>query len=190
MHEGKDRYELNLAQRPFVDLTVPAILAFLLLLGIGLFGALNISVFLSASTDDQVLDEQLEQNMQENDKLRSEITNIEASLANRDFRRMKQEIDFANELIDRRSLSWTRLFDRLEELAPAELRMLRISPSIKRGELELNLRVEVPGQKVIRDFISALEESPHFTSITPRSESPSQKAGQFWDLTVKYFDSE
>lgn len=190
MHDGNDRYELNLAQRPFVDLTVPVILAFILLLGIVAFSAFNISVFLSASTDNRELDGQVSQRLQEIDKLQSEIQDIEKNLANHDFKRMKQEINFANELIDRRSLSWTRLFDRLEKLAPADLRMLKISPSVRRGELELNLRVEVPSQKVIRDFMTALEESPHFTSITPRTESPSQKAGQYWDLTVKYFDSE
>jgi Tfp pilus assembly protein PilN len=189
MREEHRHYRLNLARRPFVNTTVPMLVALLAVAALIAFSAFNATVFFGARADAKGYHTQIESTGAEMDLLRSEIADVTTQLQEAHPEEIRGELNYANELIIRRSLSWTRLFDRLEELVPIELKMLRISPVVRGQRVELNWRVQVPRQEVIRTFISTLESSPYFDDVRLRSETPAESGnGSVWEMTVAYHD--
>ena len=179
--------ELNLATRPFVNTTVPAVAAVVIALGIVIFTVVNIAVLLAATAGGEGYEEQAGQAAENIEQMEADMASVDLELARVDLDPLRERIEFANALIERRTLNWTRLFDRLEAVTPERMRMLRISPIAREGGgLVLSLRVEVTGGSEVRGFIEALQQSPHFSSPRPRSQSTSPGGGQQWELEVAY----
>lgn len=188
--EDNHIYSLNLASRPFINMTVPVTVATAVFAALALFTIINVLVLISAETDSLGFRQQVDDALQRTDALRQKINAVDQDL--KDFRiaGLRGELEYANALIKRRSLSWTRLFDRLEKLAPGEVRMIRISPVVREGLMQMSWRVEVPNQDAIRTFIDDLEKSPHFKEIRLISEIPSPDGGMYWELNLDYLDEE
>lgn len=184
-------YELNLAQRPFVNTTIPMVIAAAFIAIIVLFTAFNAFVLVSAESDHQGFQDQVAATSTRMDDMRAQIDKIDEELANKDFSELRREVNYSQALIKRRSMSWTRLFDRLEEIAPPDLRMLRISPTYSVDAIDMIWRVEVPNQEVIRRFIDALEESPYFDDIALQSETPNSDGnGIIWEMNLIYVEEQ
>jgi len=66
------------------------------------------------------------------------------------------------DLVDRRTFSWTELFSRLEDVLPAGVRLVSIAPTVKGGQIRLELQAGARSTKDGLDLISALEASPDF----------------------------
>lgn len=79
-----------------------------------------------------------------------------------------------NELIDRKSISWTRIFADLESVMPynVELRSVRLPQVNSRNEVLLDIVVgaKEPGSAIA--FMKKLEESPRFGTIYGQSSQP------------------
>ncbi len=178
--------DLNLATRPFVNTTVPTVAAVVIALGIAVFTVVNIAVLLAATAGGEGYEEQASLAAENCERMETDMASVDRELARVDLDPLRERIEFANALIERRTLNWTQLFDRLEELTPDRMRMLRISPNVRGAELVLSLRVEVTGGSEVRGFIEALQWSPHFGSPLPRSQSTSPAGGQQWELEVAY----
>ena len=188
MKNNHSGYSFNLANKPFINNFLPMLLTVIVLTIILAFTAFNVIVFLSAETDSRGLTDKIENlNSQNNDIVRK-IALKDEQIKEINIRRLRGEIEYVNGLIAQHSLNWTKLFDRLESICPAELKMIKISPNVREGVMELSWRVQVPRQEVIREFIQNLEASEHFDDIKPSSESEAQDGGSVWELTVKYFD--
>lgn len=56
------------------------------------------------------------------------IVQLEDDLAALDLDRQNERIEFLNVEIAKRTFSWSRLFDRLEEVLPPEVRLSRVAP--------------------------------------------------------------
>ena len=190
MIEDKTGYNLNLASKPFVNMTVPITLATLFALLIIAFTVFNLWVIFSDTikgTDSEALIANVEERI---DLLKQDIDKEDEKLSAFNIPRVSREVLAANEIIRQRSMSWTRLFDRLEIISPGDLRMLQISPNASRTHTSLNLRVEVPKQEVLRTFIKALEESAYFSDISVSSEALTKKSTQIWELSMIYYDAQ
>ena len=191
MQNAQFNYDLNLAQRPFVNTTVPMVLAAAAVAGILLFSAFNAFVLISAESDHQGYQEQVAAADTRMDDMRDQIAEVNEELTKMDFRELRREVVYSKALITRRSMSWTRLFDRLEDIAPSNLRMLRISPNVSADAIDMSWRVEVPDQEVIRRFIDDLEASPYFDDIKLISENPnSDGTGIIWEMNLIYVEEQ
>jgi Tfp pilus assembly protein PilN len=160
---------LNLAERPFRNERLPAAgfaAASVLLVVITVWHALVIRELLPARTSERhqevaALQAEIERLQAEARTLRTE-TPPAATLA---------QWNLVKEIVDRRVFSWTGLFARLEELIPMGVRLTSISPSVKRGQLELSVDAKVRSREDGWDFVRALEDGKDFYDVYPKSET-------------------
>jgi Tfp pilus assembly protein PilN len=77
----------------------------------------------------------------------------------------------ANDLIDRRTFSWTELFNRLEMTLPDDVRITAIRPRIeqKRGTV-LSIIVRAKGVDDVNQFVDNLEATGAFAELEKRDE--------------------
>lgn len=157
---------LNLASRPFRNEALPALLfviAGLALLALSLEHALLLRRLLSGSTS----------------ALNKEVAVLEAELAR--LRRTAAEQPpqpgkdtlarwaVLKNLVDRRTFSWTELLASLEEVLPPGVRIETITPSVRPGEVRLDVSAVVRSSEDGLGFVHALEERPEFAEVYPLS---------------------
>ncbi|HWB17395.1 MAG TPA: hypothetical protein VG538_13390 [Vicinamibacterales bacterium] len=73
----------------------------------------------------------------------------------------------ANDLIDRRTFSWTELFAAIERTLPADVRLLRVSPRADRGVFKVSFAVSARHFDDVDAFIDALVRTGAFRDIVP-----------------------
>ena len=113
------------------------------------------------------------------------IANFRAEIAQRDQTRLMAEAylnrpenrstrdqsQFINELIERKSLSWTRVLEDLEKVMPARVHLVSIQPELD-DDNQLVLRMVVGGDsrdKAI-ELAERMEESKHFSQTYIETE--------------------
>ena len=158
--------DINLSTRPFpayrfINLAlVFALIALALISGWQVYGFLHFSSMARAIRAD-------EQNARvEADALAKRSAELASGLDRPESAAKLNEIGFLNRLIERKSLSWTRLFANLEDMVPASVQLLSLSPAIGSDGV-VALRIQVQGRSItdITEFIEALEKSPVFEKI-------------------------
>jgi len=178
--------ELNLASRPFRNNT-PIWAAHALLLGaVVAFSAWNAHTANDATHKLEALQANLgsvERQLAALDRREEEAIRGARVF---DLKTMNVQADKANDIILRRGLSWTRLFNTLERVVPYEVRMTAVRPvygtarggSGGSGESVFQGTVPVDVEGVAQTFESFLEferaliVDPHFAGVEPvRSES-------------------
>jgi hypothetical protein len=73
----------------------------------------------------------------------------------------------ANDIIDRRTFSWTDLFAAIERTLPADVRVLRVSPRADRGTFKVNFAVNARHFDDVDAFIDALVQTGDFRDVVP-----------------------
>jgi len=68
----------------------------------------------------------------------------------------------ANDLIARRTFSWTELFNQLEATLPGDVMLVGVHPEIADGVTQLKMDVQGKGEEVISDFWERLEKTGAF----------------------------
>ena len=78
-------------------------------------------------------------------------------------RQMREQSRFLNELFQRKALSWTRVFEDLERVMPAHLRVLSIQPNLA-GDNNFELKFLVGGDSLdqAQDLLKKMENSNRF----------------------------
>ena len=173
--------ELNVASRPFRNNTPIWTAQGLLLAVVVLFSAWNAHTEMTATRNLEALQADLgsvERQLGDLDRREDDaIKGIRVF----DAKTMKVQSDKANDIILRRGLSWTRLFNTLEKVVPYEVRMTAVRPVYgtsraaaggSRGDtFEGTVPVDVEG--VASSFESFLEfersliVDPHFAGVEP-----------------------
>jgi hypothetical protein len=95
-----------------------------------------------------------------------------------------------NELIERKSVSWTRIFADLESVMPVNVRLISVRlPNINsRNEVMLDMVVGAKDPVAVIGFLKKLEDSPLFGPATTHSSiPPSQNEPLYrYRVTVNY----
>lgn len=78
----------------------------------------------------------------------------------------------ANDLIDRRTFSWTELFNQLETTLPDRVMLKSIRPRISQGTVDLELKIAARSTEDVDAFMTNLQKSGVFASVEPSSEEP------------------
>ena len=172
---------LNLSSRPFRNNTPIWTAHGVLLAGVAVFTAWNVSTAVDATHKLAALQSDLgsvERQAQELDR-REEIA-VKGARAF-DLKTMSIQADKANDIILRRGLSWTRLFNTLEHVVPYEVHMQTVRPvygtaptvaSGSRGVVfEGTVPVDVEGTAQSFESFLELERAlivdPHFSDVEP-----------------------
>ncbi|MGB8010154.1 MAG: hypothetical protein WCF68_00955 [Terriglobales bacterium] len=157
------RLDINLATRPYEDArefwlrwgSAVGLLAVLTLLLIGW----SVRGWINAGRDRQNI-AQLQAQIAERDHERAKAQAFLDLAANRSTRDQSQ---FINGLIQRKAFSWTRVFEDLELVMPANLHVVSLRPELnEQNQMELNMKVAADNRAAAVELVHQMEGSKHF----------------------------
>jgi type IV pilus assembly protein PilN len=173
------RLDINLATRPYEDAR-----EFWARwgLGVGLLGLLTVLLLgLTVS------------NWRKAGKDRQDIAYLQGEIADRDNERAKAQAhldlaanrstrdqsQFVNGLIQRKSFSWTRVFEDLEQVMPSNLHVVSLRPELNdQNQMELEMRVAGDTRSAAIELVHRMEGSKHFQGTQLESESTAGENGR------------
>ena len=161
----------NLSTRPFYNegavrswLTVLAIVA--------VAGTIfNVSRVLRYSRSDTELAIQASRDEARAAEVRGTAARLRASVDTKQVDVASVEARQANDLIERRTFSWTELFNRLETTLPPEVRITSVRPSLDRDRrIRLTITLLARGVDDVNEFMERLETTGAFANLLSREE--------------------
>ena len=170
------RLNINLASQPYEDgrrfwMRWGAIL--------GAAGVVTLALVITAITSwahartDRVQIASLEDQIAKCDLEKSTAQEVLGRPENRATRDQSQ---FINGLIRRKTFSWTQVFSDLEHMMPPELRVTSIHPEMAKDSNQLEIKLNVAGKSRDRalQLIHRMEQSPRFSQPQIKSEQGQQ----------------
>jgi hypothetical protein len=170
----------NLAGRPFVNERLPNLVfaaALVVMLGLTIRHALLVRALLPDRTSK--LYGELTRLEEESKALRAEQVRLRAVAP--EPKALARWV-VIKELVDRRAFSWTTLFARLEDRLPDGARLVSIAPTLRRGEILLDVNAVVRTPEVGWQLVRVLEDDGAFEDVFPLTEGES---GEF-HYTMRY----
>jgi len=174
------RLDINLASQPYEDSG-----RFWARWGAGLAGLILITLVLVYVTalgwvnaaKDRTLIRKSEEQIAQRD---TEMRNAQALLNRSENSAVRDRSQFLNELFERKSFSWTKVFADLEQVMPAHLHLVSIHPEMSR-EHQLQLKLLVAGESRDRaiELVRNMEGSRRFEQahIEEESDAINRSAG-------------
>jgi type IV pilus assembly protein PilN len=168
------RLDINLATRPYEDAR-----EFWARwgLGVGLLGLLTLVLlglavrgWTQAGRDRQNI-AQLQDQIAERDRERATAQAFLDMSVNRSTRDQSQ---FLNGLIQRKAFSWTRVFEDLERVMPANLHVVSLRPELnEQNQMQLDMKVAGDTRGAAVELVHRMEGSRHFQGAQLASEAQS-----------------
>jgi Tfp pilus assembly protein PilN len=168
----------NLATRPFYN--DRAVRAWLTVAAAVVAAAtlFNVTRVLRYSRSDTQLATQAARDESRAQDLRQQAARLRATVDVRQIERASNEARQANELIDRRTFSWTELFNRFETTLPDEVRITAVRPRIEQGEgVMLEIVVLARNATDILRFMDNLNKTGAFAELQPVDERTDEDQG-------------
>jgi len=169
----------NLSTRPFYN--EGAVRIWLVVIAIAVVSAtiFNLSRLIQYSRSDTELAAQASRDEARTAELRRAAVQMRASVDARQVDVASVEARVANDLIDRRTFSWTELFNRLEKTLPADVRITSLRPHIEKDRrIVLTITVLARGVDDIDRFMENLEATGAFAGLGSHLEEHVNEAGQ------------
>src|SRR6185503_19223844 len=157
------RIDINLATRPYEDTrqfwTYWGTGLALLAVATALLLFMTVTGFMRARGDRTQISK-LEEQIAAYDH---EKAQAEALLNQPQNRELRDQSRFLNELFERKAFSWTRVFEDLEQVMPAHLRVISIHPNVS-GDNNVTIKLVVGGESQMQalDLVRKMENSQHF----------------------------
>lgn len=183
------RVPLNLASKPFFNNR--KFYAATLLLGLVFVGlsATNLLLYLAHRSQSLRLNRELANQTAEAGRLELEQQEIWARLQRPETEDFLNLVDYLNPLIARRTFSWTRFLNRLENLGPHQVQIVAITPRIAETEIVVEIFCNARTGADYIEFISRLEADADFYQVNLMTEDVSKSpnfVGKHYGLQVKY----
>jgi len=182
------RLDINLATRPYEDARRFWVQWGSILSAVGLLTLILVFMALSglwSASNDRKTIRSYQKEIAERDSERAQAEAFLNLPANRSTRDRSQ---FLNELIRRKSFSWTKVFEDLERIMPPRVHLVSIHPELNEDN-QLAIKMQVAGDSRERalDLVRRMESSPHFQQTNIDSESQqAQNEGVSLDITAVY----
>ena len=130
--------------------------------------AYNVSRILRYSSSDTRLATQASRDEARAADLRQQATRLRASVDPQQVELASAGARQANDLIDRRTFSWTELLNRFEKTLPDEVRISSVSPRLDRDKgIMLRVHVKARGVEDVQEFMENLEATGAFKDADP-----------------------
>jgi Tfp pilus assembly protein PilN len=88
------------------------------------------------------------------------------------------EAQQANDLIDRRTFSWTELFNYFETTLPDDVRITQFHSKIEKGQFVLSISIVARAAEDVSKFMDAMEKTGAFTQVGATLEERVNDEGQ------------
>ncbi|MCU1383632.1 MAG: hypothetical protein JWL71_2329 [Acidobacteria bacterium] len=161
----------NLSTRPFYNERLVRLWLIALAIVVLAATAFNASRVMRYSRSDTRLATQATHDEARAADLRQQAARLRASVDPRKVDFAAADARQANDLIDRRTFSWTELFNRFETTLPDEVRIASVRPRVDR-DAGIVLAITISARSVddVQTFIANLEETGAFTNVRPVEE--------------------
>lgn len=161
----------NLSTRPFYNERLVHIWLAVFAVAVLAATAFNAARVLRYSRSDTQLATQASRDESHAADLRREAVRLRGSVDAKQVDFAAADARQANELIDRRTFSWTELFNRFEATLPDEVRISAVRPRVDR-ERGIVLTIVVSARNVddVAIFIERLEATGAFKDVRPAEE--------------------
>ena len=160
----------NLSTRPFYNERVVRL--WLLAFGVLLVAAsvFNVTRIIHYSRSDTELATQAARDEARAAELRTSAARLRASVDLKQVDFSSSEARQANELIDRRTFSWTELFNRFEATLPEEVRITSVRPKLEKRGFALTIVVVSRDVDQVNLFMENLERTGAFADLLVSEE--------------------
>jgi Tfp pilus assembly protein PilN len=166
----------NLSTRPFYNERAVHFWLLVVAVLVVLATAFNVTRVLSYSHRDTELAGQFSRNESRARDLRQQAARLRATVDPKQIEFASAEARLANELIDRRTFSWTELLNRLETTQPDDVRLVAVRPRVdKDGRIVLVINVVSKSVDDVDTFMQNLEETGAFANLRPVQEQVNEE---------------
>ena len=166
----------NLSTRPFYN--VAAVRTWLTIAGIVILlaTAFNISQVLRYSNSNTELVTRAANDEARAVELRRNAQKMRASVDAAQVEEVSVDARQANDLIDRRTFSWTELFNRFERTLPDDVRITAVRPTVDKDH-RIVLLVNVLARSVddVNEFMEKLDQTNAFLELRSREEQTNEE---------------
>ena len=168
----------NLSTRPFYNERTVNVGLLLLTVGVLAATAWNVSRVIRFSGNSTELATRAANDEARAAEARRQAAQLRSGVDARQIASASVEARVANELIDRRTLSWTELFNRFETTLPDDARIVSVVPKIDR-QRNIQLTVVVFAKSVddVNQFMERLDGTGNFRQLRSAQERMTE-AGQ------------
>jgi Tfp pilus assembly protein PilN len=160
----------NLATRPFYNERAVGVWLTAVALIVAAITLFNVWAVLYYSRRDTQGETQAGRDEARAAELRSAAARLRATVNTGELQAAAVRAQVANQLIDRRTFSWTELFNRFESTLPPNVRITSVRPDATDAGVQLSINVIARSVDDVDRFIANLEETGVFINPLSRSE--------------------
>jgi Tfp pilus assembly protein PilN len=161
----------NLATRPFYNERLVRGALIVALAAAVLWTALNVITLVSLSQQSALLSDRIRTEGLRASGARTEADTIRRGLNVAELKKVSGAASEANALIERRTFSWTGLFNLLETTLPPDVRLVEVQPQADNdGRFVLSLTVVSRRIDDLDEFMQNLEGTGAFSGVVSRSD--------------------
>jgi hypothetical protein len=161
----------NLATRPFYNERLVRTLLTVAVAAVAAWAAVNAATIVSLSQQSTMLNDRTRSESARASAARAEAEAVRRGLDAVQLRVVSQSATEANALIQRRTFSWTGLFNHFEATLPADVRLVQVQPQTDAaGRLMVSLTVVSRRIEDLDEFIRGLESTGAFSGVVSRTD--------------------
>jgi Tfp pilus assembly protein PilN len=161
----------NLATRPFYNERAVHFWLFVAALVVVAATIFNVTSVLRYSQSDTQLATEASSAEARATELHQQAIGLRATVDPKQVEFASVEARQANDLIDRRTFSWTDLLNKFEVTLPDDVRIVSVRPRLERGRgMLLTIAVVARGSDDVNEFMESLEKTGEFTLAHPPEE--------------------
>lgn len=180
----------NLSTRPFYNERAVHFWLLLVALLVAAATIFNVTHILRYSRSDTELATQASRDEARAAELRQQATRLRATVDPKQIEVASADARLANELIDRRTFSWTELLNRLETTLPDDVRFVAARPHIEKVDgILLTINVVSRGVEDVELFMENLEKTGAFAELRPSTEQFNEQGLLETTLETRYVPS-
>jgi Tfp pilus assembly protein PilN len=168
----------NLSTRPFYNERIVSIWLLVFLLVVIAATAFNATRILQYSQSDTELSTQAARDEARAAELRTAAVRLRTTVDPRQIEFASLEARQANDLIDRRTFSWTELFNKLESTLPDDVRLTSFRSKVDKGQIVLTLMIIARGSEDVSKFLDNMQQSGAFTQVGAKLDERMDEDGQ------------
>jgi Tfp pilus assembly protein PilN len=168
----------NLSTRPFYNERAVSLWLLAFLLVVVVASVFNATRVLQYSHNDTELGLQASRDEARAAELRGSAARVRTTVDPKQIAFASLEARQANDLIDRRTFSWTELFNRFETTLPDEVRITAVRPKIDKGQFLLTIAIVARSVDDISQLMDRLQGTGAFTRVGKEIQERVNEQGQ------------
>jgi hypothetical protein len=161
----------NLSTRPFYNERLVSLALLVVAVCAAVLTGYNATRLLSLSSQRASLKERIDRDQAEASRIRAQTAGISKAINGPMLSGLAGSTREANDIIDRRTFSWTMFFDLIEKMMPFDVRLEAVTPRIEKGVFKVAMTIVARRAPDVDDFIEALLATKAFRAVVPTDQS-------------------